>query len=150
MKSSYDLGTRELFSHYFFNEQSKMTWLTDIIRGLRSLGGEASLPELYGWIERNRQMQLPPNFKSAIRAMLQSYCGSSSQYKPQNPSLFANPSRGWWALRSISNPNSVKLNEMDLIVLAMQSISESQLKVLQSEGDLVDALKLKARSLLLG
>ncbi|HEY7120762.1 MAG TPA: hypothetical protein VH475_29525, partial [Tepidisphaeraceae bacterium] len=67
-----------------------MTWLTDIIRALRANGGEAPLPQLYRWIQRNRQSELPPNFTAAIRATLQRYCSSARQYDEHNPDLFAN------------------------------------------------------------
>ena len=111
-----------------------MTWLTDIIRGLRALNGEARLSDLYSWIQRNRTIQLPPKFDSAIRAMLQKYCATCKQYDPRNPSLFANPSRGWWALRQV-DPDTVKVNEIDLFVVGMQSLTEDELKVMHSEED---------------
>ena len=118
-----------------------MTWLTDIILGLRALGGEVPLNNLYRWIERNRQTQLPPNFKSAIRALLQKYCSTAAQYDPTNPDLFSNPSRGWWALRKVSNTATIKLNPMDLLTVALANTTADEIKAMKSEGSIAEALK---------
>ena len=125
-----------------------MTWLTDIIRGLRELGGTVSLSRLYRWIELNRAAELPANYKSLIRASLQKYCPTSAQYDPTNPPLFQNPERGVWSLRRISDIGSVKINQMDLYALAIDTLSEEELKSLRSEGDVLTALAAKGRELL--
>src|SRR5688572_10386365 len=105
-----------------------MTWLTDIIRGLRSLGREGRLQDLYRWIQRNRHEALPPNYESAIRATLQRYCSTARQYDPNNPDLFVNSDRGWWGQRKVVDPAAVKLNKMDVFTMAVDSLSEDELK----------------------
>jgi hypothetical protein len=96
-----------------------MEWIVDITLGLRSLGGEARLPHLYVWIKRNRA-QLPPNWDSVIRATLQAHCSTSKQFQPGNTDIFRNTGRGWWAIRKITDANTVRLPLVDLRFLTFQ------------------------------
>ena len=80
-----------------------MHWFTDILLGLRSLGGEADLPDLYHWLELNRLGEFPLNWKSVVRASLQAYCSESKQYRAGNPDVFQRTGRGRWAIRRIDS-----------------------------------------------
>jgi hypothetical protein len=123
-----------------------MTWLTEILRGLRSLGGEACLtPDLYGWVQTNVKRQFPPNWKELIRATLQAHCATSAQFKPGNADLFQNTARGWWAIRPLIETKSVRMSKDDLRVLAIQQMTEAELRDLRgADIDVLAAIDRKA------
>jgi hypothetical protein len=103
-----------------------MTWLVEILRALRALGGEARLtPDLYGWIRANCTRQFPSEWQSLIRATLQAHCRTSPQFKPGNADLFRNTARGWWAIRSVEPAKGAKLRMDDLRALAISQMTKA-------------------------
>ncbi len=82
-----------------FTNALKRSWKDEIIAALRSLGGEASLANIYDQIESNSIRNLPENWKAIVRYTLQLYSSDTDTFKAGGEDLFRHLGRGQWGLR---------------------------------------------------
>ena len=78
----------------------KVRWVDDIVSGLKLLGGEASLHEIYKTVERIRfsnARTIPRTFEATIRRTIEDHSSDSEIFKGED--IFRKFSRGRWALR---------------------------------------------------
>lgn len=76
------------------------SWKDEIISALNKFGGEASLAEIYDYIENNSYRKLPASWRSNIRYTLQTNCPETDSYKRAGgEALFQHLSKGRWGLR---------------------------------------------------
>lgn len=80
------------------NSMQDRTWLLDIIMAIRECGGEASLKEIYGHIQRSRTV-LPAEWQSVVRASIYRHSSDSPVRTAEDPNVFQRAGRGIWALR---------------------------------------------------
>ncbi|MCA8897405.1 MAG: hypothetical protein H6846_07560 [Hyphomonas sp.] len=84
-------------------EIGKVRWVDDVVFALRKLGGKASLHAIYTKVEERRMSagrSVPRTLDATIRRTLEDHSSDSENFKGTD--LFANVSRGVWALRKYS------------------------------------------------
>lgn len=77
-------------------------WAYRVVAALRSLGGEATLTDLYAQVRRDTDEKLTRHWHSTVRETLQSYC-PESRYFNGKEALFEHKKHGIWALRKIGD-----------------------------------------------
>jgi hypothetical protein len=83
-----------------FVKAFRQSWKDEVINALSSLGGKASLPEIYEYIEKNTSRKLPDKWKSSVRKTLQIYSSDTESYKQGRDDLFRHLDKGYWGLRN--------------------------------------------------
>lgn len=78
----------------------RRSWKDEIVDVLRALGGEATLSEIYDYIESNTFRKLPENWRATIRYTLQLHSSDTKTYKG-GEDLFCHLGKGRWGLRDI-------------------------------------------------
>lgn len=73
------------------------TWVEDIVRALRNLGGQATLNQIYDEVKRIRTEPLPANYQASIRERIEAHSSDSANFKGKD--LFRKVDKGVWALR---------------------------------------------------
>jgi len=73
-------------------------WRDEIVQALRALGGEARLSEIYDYIERTTQRELPGTWQATVRYYLQLHSSDTETFKGGRD-LFRHLGRGYWGLR---------------------------------------------------
>jgi hypothetical protein len=94
--SRQDLGSQRLIA-----APRKIRLVDDVAEGLKLLGGEADLSEIYRMVHTIRSehsRSIAPNFDAAIRQTLQSHA-SDSRYFQGREDLFRHVGHGRWKLR---------------------------------------------------
>ncbi|MFL6275239.1 MAG: hypothetical protein ACJ74G_08500 [Blastocatellia bacterium] len=81
------------------------TWRDEVLNALQALGGKATVPELYKFIESNTLRQLPNTWKSTVRKTLQIYSSDTKAYK-QGEDLFEHLGKAYWGIRT--SPKKLK------------------------------------------
>ena len=77
----------------------KRSWKDEIYDAIMQLGGEASLNEIYEYIEVHTTRNLPGTWQATVRYMLQLYCSETETYKGGDD-VFRHIGRGKWGLKS--------------------------------------------------
>lgn len=78
--------------------ESRLDWKEEIANALEALGGQASLSEIYDYIENTTTRQLPVSWQEIIRYTLQINNAESSAFRG-SADLFRRVGRGQWALK---------------------------------------------------
>ena len=81
---------------------TKSSWREEIVSALAALGGEASLGDLYKYIEANTSRVLAETWKATVRYTLQTNSSSSKSFRT-GKDIFVRLERGRWALRDDSD-----------------------------------------------
>jgi hypothetical protein len=81
-----------------FIDVLKRSWKDEIAIALQALGGEATLSEIYDYIELNALRKLPDTWKATVRYTLQLNSSDTETYKGGDD-LFQHFDRGCWGLR---------------------------------------------------
>ncbi len=79
------------------NGDSEISWKDQVYIALQSLGGEASLAELYEYIETNPLRTLSQTFQATIRWILQQHCAENEQFGGKEE-LFRQVEKGRWKI----------------------------------------------------
>jgi len=79
-----------------------LSWKEEIIEALQALEGEATLAQIYEYVESHtsRDLNQYPHWQAAIRGTLQAYSSDASDKVFRGQDLFHRVSRGRWALRN--------------------------------------------------
>lgn len=122
----------------------KIRWVDDVRDALRNLGGSASLHEIYKEVEhrrRNGNRSVPKTLDAIVRRTLEEHSTDSLNFERNlsSPDLFANISRGEWALRKQPALNGNRNRETQN--RSMQMINDSELKPLPTEGEVMAELE---------
>jgi len=80
----------------------KRSWKDEISVALHALGGEASLTDIYDYIENHSIRNLPENWKSNVRYTLQFNSSDTETFKRGGEDLFRHLGKGRWGLRDIA------------------------------------------------
>lgn len=78
----------------------KIRWVDDVQIALKSLGGRASLLQIYNTVRQNRRAggrSIPRTLEAIIRRTLEDHSSDSANFKSDD--LFALLARGEWGLR---------------------------------------------------
>ena len=89
-------------THSDRQEKLSMTWVDAIRTALRSLGGKASLFQLYRVVPELRGGSTPDTYDAIIRGTLETYSSDSRNFRPGNPDYFYSVGgigSGEWGLR---------------------------------------------------
>lgn len=78
------------------------SWKEEIATALKALGAEASLSEIYDYIEGNTRRRLPKTWKATIRYVLQLNSSDTETFKRGGVDLFQHLGKGRWGLRNSS------------------------------------------------
>lgn len=115
------------------NDTSNSKWLPDIISAFQSAGGTARFPQVYRWIQTNRNM-LPGEWEAAVRATVYYHTSDSPVFKKGNPDVFFKKAHGLWSLR---HPSETVLGKTDndLLLQVLMSMSKEQVKSYSGKGD---------------
>jgi hypothetical protein len=81
-----------------FTDALKRKWKDEIVEALTALGGEATLAEIYGHIERNTLRELPDTWEATVRYTLALNSSDTATYRGGDD-LFEHLDRGRWGLR---------------------------------------------------
>lgn len=79
------------------NDDGEISWKDQVYIALQNLGGEASLAELYEYIENNPLRKLSPTYQSTIRWILQQYCSETQQFGGKED-IFRQVDKGRWKI----------------------------------------------------
>lgn len=95
----------------FINElkeaaRKRSTWKAELANVLSTLGGQASLSEIYDYIESNTFRELPDTWKATVRYNLQLNSADTETYNRGGEDLFVRRERGHWALKESLEQNN--------------------------------------------
>jgi hypothetical protein len=76
----------------------RRSWKDEIVRALRALGGRATLPKIYDYIQSNTIRKLPDTWQATVRYTIQLNSSDTETYKG-GEDLFCHLGRGYWGLR---------------------------------------------------
>ena len=109
-------------------------WLGEVILAVRKLGDEASLQQIYKYIQ-SRRRTLPPEWQAAIRATIYHHSSDSPARQPHSPDVFYKAGRGIWGLRH-PDDKLYSSREDHIETIAILAITPSELEdALKSNGD---------------
>jgi hypothetical protein len=80
-------------------------WVDEIVDALQTLGGKATLSEIYAHIEINTRRKLPENWQSTVRYTLQIHSSDTQSYKG-GEDIFQHLDKGCWGLRGYEHKDS--------------------------------------------
>ncbi len=80
----------------------KRSWKDEVVVALRALGGEASLSEIYDFIENNSIRNLPETWKATVRYTLQLNSSDTETFKRGGEDLFRHLGKGRWGLKEMT------------------------------------------------
>ena len=97
--------TEQQIRHFIFQLEHFLrvlgpSWKDEIVDALGALGGEATLSEVYDYIESNTFRKLPENWRATIRQTLQLHSSDTQTYKG-GEDLFCHLGTGRWGLRDM-------------------------------------------------
>lgn len=75
------------------------SWKDEIVNALSSLGGEASLAEIYDYIASNSHRNLPKTWQATVRYTLQLNSSDTDTFRKGGNDLFKHLGKGQWGLR---------------------------------------------------
>ena len=113
-------------------DASNNNWLPDIIAAIRSTGGQATLLQIYRWIERNRS-NLPTEYQSVVRATIYAHSTDARAYVQGNPDVFYNVERGVWGLRHPKETIPGR-SESALLAFVLSQMSREELGSFSGRG----------------
>jgi hypothetical protein len=76
----------------------RRSWKDEVYNAILQLGGEASLADIYEYIENNSARDLPSTWQATVRYILQLYCSDTETYKGGDD-VFRHIGRGKWGLK---------------------------------------------------
>jgi len=80
------------------NNDLKYSWKDEVVKALTSLGGTASLEQIYEFIKSNTNRKLTDSWKSSVRKTIYHY-SSDTEVFLGNEDLFEHVSKGIWTLK---------------------------------------------------
>ena len=80
----------------------RRSWKDEVVNALQSLGGKATLAEIYIYIENNSNRELPETWQATVRYTLQIHSSDTDSYKG-GEDIFRRLDRGYWGLRDYNN-----------------------------------------------
>lgn len=83
------------------NKALQMTWKNEIVEALQQLGGEATLEQIYDFIEKNSKKELSQSWKSSVRKTIYYYSSDADIFLGKED-LFQQTGKGKWKLKNIS------------------------------------------------
>lgn len=83
------------------------SWVEDIVKALKNLGGQASLTQIYDEVKRIRTSPITPTFEATIRRELQSRSAESINFQGKTD-LFRNIDKGVWGLKENTSQSETK------------------------------------------
>lgn len=98
------------------------SWVEDIIKALKNLGGQATLSQIYEEVKRIRTEPLPETYKASIRERIEAHSSDSSNFKGKDH--FQKVEKGVWALRDYSDVGSKQVG-----VANQSQISDSSVPI---------------------
>lgn len=93
--------------------ESRSDWKDEIVSALKTLGGEARLPEIYELIRETTSRKLPTSWQDIIRYTLYIHSLDSSSYRG-GEDIFRRVGRGYWGLKDVQGKDDQD-NEDDTI-----------------------------------
>ena len=76
----------------------KRSWKDEIYSAIIQLGGEATLTDIYEYIERDSTRKLPNTWQATVRYALQIHCSDTETYKGGDD-VFRHISKGKWGIK---------------------------------------------------
>ena len=83
----------------------RRTWKDEVVVALQALGGKATLPDIYEYIENHTLRDLPETWTATVRHHLQLYSSDTETYKG-GEDLFCHLGRGYWGIRGLEQEAS--------------------------------------------
>jgi hypothetical protein len=75
----------------------KLSWKDEIYNAILQLGGEATLAEIYEYIESHGTRKLPSTWQATVRYVLQKHCSDTETYNGSDD-IFHHLGRGKWGI----------------------------------------------------